>query len=66
MPQIKRGPVTVEHDEDFKKDVTITRGDVSIAVPMELLRVIVAEGVRRDLVAQVAAMKPVDLLRRLA
>jgi hypothetical protein len=66
MPQIKRGPVAIEHDEEFKKDVTITRGEISIAVPMELLRVLVAESIRRDLAAQVAAMKPVDLLRRLA
>lgn len=72
MPQIKRGPVVIEHDEDFKKDVTITRlngkGEVEqqVVVPMEVLRVLVAEGVRRELSAHVLAMKPADLLRRIA
>jgi hypothetical protein len=62
----KVGHVTFEHDDEFKGEVTITRGDASLAVPMVALRAIVAESVRHELTATIQKMQPVDLLRRIA
>ena len=62
----KVGHVQFEHADDFRGEVTISRGDVRMAVPIEALRVLVAESVRFQLAAHIQAMKPVDLLRRIA
>jgi hypothetical protein len=62
----KVGHVTFEHDDEFKGEVTISRGEQSLAVPVEALRTIVAESVRVELAAQVQRMKPSELLRRMA
>ena len=62
----KAGTVVFEHNDEFKGDVTITRNKVSITVPMEALRLLVAESVRHDLAAHIVGMKPADLLRRIA
>jgi hypothetical protein len=62
----KIGHVTFEHDDEFKGDVTMRRGEQSLKVPMEALRTLVAESVRVELAAQVQRMKPTDLLRRMA
>jgi hypothetical protein len=62
----KVGHVTFHHDDEFKGEVTIEKGDVRVAVSMEALRALVAEGVRHDLANHVAKMKPADLLRRIA
>jgi hypothetical protein len=62
----KVGAVTFEHHDEFKGEVTIRRGDASVSVPVEALRLLVAESVRFELAAHIAKMKPADLLRRIA
>jgi hypothetical protein len=58
--------ITFEHDDEFKGEVTITRGEATLAVPMVALRAIVAESVRHELTATIQKMQPADLLRRIA
>ncbi|KAF1003332.1 MAG: hypothetical protein GAK28_04771 [Luteibacter sp.] len=62
----KIGHVTFHHDDEFKGEVIIEKGDVRLSVSMDAMRAIVAEGVRFDLASHVAKMKPADLLRRIA
>jgi hypothetical protein len=62
----KVGHVTFTHDDQFKGEVTIERGDARIAIPMEALRKLVAESVRFELADHIAKMKPDQLLRRIA
>lgn len=62
----KAGAVVFGHDDEFKGEVVITRGGQSLAVPMESLRLLVAESVRHELAAHIVRMKPADLLRRIA
>ena len=62
----KVGHVTFHHDDEFKGEVTIEKGDMRLSVSMEALRSLVAESVRHDLASHVAKMKPADLLRRIA
>jgi hypothetical protein len=62
----KVGHVTFVHDDQFKGDVEISRGDRSVAVPVEALRKIVAEAVRVELLDNIVKMKPEQLLRRIA
>lgn len=62
----KVGHVVFEHSDDFKGEVVVTKGDVSLSVPMEALRGLVAESVRYDLANHIQKMKPTDLLRRIA
>jgi hypothetical protein len=58
--------VTFEHDDEFKGDVVITRGAGQVTVPMEALRVLIAESVRRERIAAIEKMRPADLLRGIA
>ena len=62
----KSGQITFEHTEDYRGDVKIIRGDVSLTVTVEALRNLVAESVRHELAAHISKMKPGDLLRRIA
>lgn len=62
----KIGHATFHHDDEFKGEVTIEKGEVRLSVPMESLRALVAESVRHELAVHVAKMKPADLLRRIA
>jgi hypothetical protein len=62
----KVGHVTFTHDDQFRGEVTIERGELKIAVPMEALRKLVAETVRFELADHVSKMKPEALLRRIA
>lgn len=62
----KVGHVVFEHSDDFKGEVTVSKGDVALSVPMESLRALVAESVRFDLANHIQRMKPTDLLRRIA
>lgn len=64
--KFKSGHVEFEHGDDFKGEVTIKKGDVSVKVTVESLRLFVAESIRYDLAERVQAMKPAELLRRLA
>ncbi len=66
LMQTKHGYVLFEHDDTFRGEVRIIKGDVSLKVSMDALRALVAESVRHDLAAHVAQMKPADLLRRIA
>lgn len=66
MTTTKVGAVVFTHDDQFKGEVEIVRGDVRIAVPVEALRRLVAESVRFELADHVAKMKPEQLLRRIA
>ena len=63
---MKVGHVRFEYADDFKGDVVIQRGDAHMAVPVEAIRVFVAESVRHQLAAHIQGMKPIDLLRRIA
>jgi len=63
---LKAGHVTFEHDDAFKGEVTISRGDQVMSVPIEALRKLVAESVRYELADHIAKMKPEALLRRIA
>jgi hypothetical protein len=62
----KVGHVVFVHDDQFKGDVEIRRGEASLTVPIEALRTLVAESVRHQLAEHVQKMKPTDLLRRIA
>lgn len=62
----KVGHVVFVHDDQFKGEVEISRGDAKITVPMDALRRIVAESVRFELADHVQKMKPEQLLRRIA
>lgn len=62
----KAGAVTFAHDDLFRGDVTIARGEAQVVVPMEALRKLVAESVRVELAEHIAKMKPEQLLRRIA
>lgn len=62
----KVGHVVFTHDDLFRGEVEIVRGDVRISVPMEALKKLVAEAVRVDLLDHVVKMKPENLLRRIA
>ena len=62
----KAGAVTFGHDDQFRGEVEIVRGESRVSVPMEALRKIVAESVRFELADHIAKMKPADLLRRIA
>jgi len=64
--QTKIGHVTFEHSLEYRGEVEIKKGEVTISVSMESLRKIVAESVRYDLADHVSKMKPADLLRRIA
>ena len=61
----KIGHVTFDHTESFRGEVEITKGDMSIIVPIESLRDFVAESVRYELADHVQKMKPSALLRRI-
>ena len=62
----KIGHVTFDHSPEFRGEVTITKGEVSVTVAIVDLRAFVAESVRFDLADHVQRMKPADLLRRIA
>lgn len=62
----KVGHVTFTHSDEFKGEVEISRGDASMMVPIEALRLLVAESVRHQLADHVQKMKPDALLRRIA
>jgi hypothetical protein len=62
----KVGAVTFTHDDQFKGEVEIARGETRITVPIEALRRVVAESVRFELADHVSKMKPEQLLRRIA
>lgn len=66
MPTTKVGPYTFEHNDEFRGDIVIRKGDATLTVPMEALRRIVAESVRYELATHVMGMKPEQLLRRIA
>ena len=61
----KSGAVTFTHDDFFRGDVTIARGGVEIAVPIEALRKLVAESVRLELADRIFKMKTDQLLGRI-
>ena len=65
--KIRTGLVAVV-DESYRGDVEFVneQGTTVVRVPIEALRNIVAESVRRDLLDHVLKMKPEGLLRRLA
>lgn len=62
----KIGHVTFEYNDDFRGEVLITRGESSVSITVESLRLFIAEAVRYDLAAHIQKMKPSDLLRRIA
>ncbi|MCU4119310.1 hypothetical protein [Variovorax sp. N23] len=62
----KVGHATFHHDDEFKGEVTIEKGDLRVSVSMESLRGLVAESIRHELANHIAKMKPADLLRRIA
>jgi hypothetical protein len=62
----KVGAVTFAHDDQFKGEVEITKGGLTLVVPIEALRRLVAESVRYELADHVSKMKPEALLRRIA
>ena len=61
----KIGHVAFEHNEEFRGEVEISKGDSAITVPVEALRNFVAESVRHELADHVQKMKPSALLRRI-
>jgi hypothetical protein len=62
----KVGAVIFTHDDQFKGEVEIVRGDARISVSVAALRQLVAESVRFELADHVSKMKPEQLLRRIA
>ena len=64
--QTKIGHLIFDHSEEFRGNVEIKKGDISLTIPMDALRAFVAESVRCDLLGQVQKMKPADLLRRIS
>ncbi|MEX3690811.1 hypothetical protein AB3X91_11800 [Paraburkholderia sp. BR14263] len=66
LTQTKHGHVVFEHDDEFRGEVRIIKGDVTVKVSMDALRALVAESVRHDMTARVLKMKAADLLRGVA
>jgi hypothetical protein len=66
MAQIKVGPVVFTHAENFAGEVDITKGDVTLKVPMDALVRVVAEKVRAQRIAALENAKPSDLIAKLA
>lgn len=66
MAQIKVGPVTFTHTENFSGEVEIRKGDVTLKVPMEALIRIVAEKVRASRIDALERAKPSELIAKLA
>ena len=66
LTSTKVGHVVFTHDDEFKGEVTIARGELKIAIPIEAIRKLAAESVRFDLLDHVQKMKPEQLLRRIA
>ena len=62
----KVGHVTFTHDDMFKGDIEIAKGNVRLTIPMEAIRKLAAESVRQELLDHVTKMKPEQLLRRIA
>ncbi len=53
------------HRDDFKGEVKIRRGGESVTVPVNALRVFVAETVRAQTIDRVQALKPIEIPDRL-
>lgn len=62
----KVGHVVFTHNDEFKGEVLIVKGEASVTVSMEALRTLVAESVRFELANHVQKMAPAALLRRIA
>ena len=62
----KVGHVVFTHDDQFKGEVEIVRGEARVTVPMDALLKVVAEKIRFDLADHISKMKPETLLRRIA
>lgn len=57
------GRVEFSHLDNFQGDVEIMRGEKSVTVPMEYLRGLVVEAVRRERIEAIQAAKPAELLK---
>lgn len=66
MAQIKVGPVTFTHADNFTGEVEIAKGDIVLKVPMEALIRVVAEKVRASRIDALERAKPSDLIAKLA
>jgi hypothetical protein len=64
--QTRIGGVAFTHDDEYRRDVEISKGDVMIKVPMEALRQLVAESIRHETLASIAKAKPETFLKRIA
>lgn len=66
MAQIKVGPITFTHADNFAGEVEIAKGDVVMKVSMDALVRIVAEKVRASRIEALERAKPSDLIAKLA
>ena len=66
MAQLKIGNVVIEHSISFTGEVSITKGDASITLPIDALVRLVAEKVRAERIAALEKAKPHDLINKLA
>jgi hypothetical protein len=60
----KIGHLAFEHQDEFKGDVKITKGDVSMTVPMDAIRQLAALSEQHRFIEDIRGMKPEELLRR--
>jgi autotransporter-associated beta strand protein len=60
--ETKVGAVTFSHNSSFTGEVEIERGGLAVKVPFEALQKIVAEKVRFQMVENINALKPHEIL----
>lgn len=63
MPITKFGPLTVEHNEDWKGEVRVTRGQTTMPIPVAEILGMAGEMLRRQMIDELQAAKPADVLK---
>lgn len=62
MIETKLGAVTFTHQENYAGEVEIERGGQVVKVPFEALQKLIAEKIRRKMLASIEDMPPNDIL----
>jgi hypothetical protein len=62
MTETKIGAVSFTHQENYTGEVEIERGGQVVKVPFEALQKLVAEKIRRKMIASIEDMSPNDIL----
>lgn len=63
MPISKFGPLTVEHTEDWKGALRVTRGQLTVELPVANVLEMAGEMLRRQMIDELSMAKPADVLK---